>query len=296
MDLDFCSGNTPDQSLANRIFSILEKGDLVIRDLGYFVLKRLREIEEKGAYYISRWKVSEEVYESKEATAPLDLAKFLDKHMCEGKIDVEVYVGKVKHPVRLIAVLMDEEAINKRCRNANRSAKRHGTQISKKKRALLKYSIFITNITENQISSESVMASYRARWRVELVFKQWKSCLKLHIFKGYKKERFCCLLYGRLIMVLLLGMIHAVLMPYAFRLGRELSGYKLTNYLIADHMFSRVLQEGKIGKFIDQLLEDMPRRLCMDKHCKRSSLRNNVRMSKSYYNQPVIRELHAHAA
>jgi IS4 transposase len=295
VDIDFCSGNKPDQSLANHIISILEKDDLVIRDLGYFVLKRLKEIEEQGAYYISRWKVNEEVYESKEAKEPLDLAKFLDKQMYEGKVDIEVYVGREKHLVRLIAVLMDEEAINKRRRNANRLAKRHGVQISKKKKALLKYSIFITNVAADQLSSEAVMSAYRARWRVELIFKIWKSCLKLHIFKGYKQERFYCLLYGRLIMVLLLGMIHAVLMPYAFKLGRELSGYKLANYLIADHVFPRMLQEWKIEKFIDQLLEDMPKRLCLDKR-QRSSLRNNVRMNKSYYNQPVVSELHARVA
>jgi IS4 transposase len=295
VDIDFFSGNKPDQSLANRIVSILEKDDLVIRDLGYFVLKRLQEIEEKGAYYISRWKVNEEIYESKEAKAPLNLAKFLDEHIYEGIIDTEVYVGKKKHLVRLIAVLMDEEAINKRHRNANRSAKRHGVQISKKKKALLKYSIFITNVASDQLSSEAVMSAYRARWRVELIFKSWKSCLKLHIFKGYKKERFYCLLYGRLIMVLLLGMIHATLMQYTLKLGRELSGYKLANYLIADHVFPKMLQEGKIEKFINKLLEDIPRRLCMDKR-KRHSLRNNVRMNKSYYNQPIVRELYAQVA
>lgn len=295
VDIDFCPGNKPDQSLANRVVSILEKDDLVIRDLGYFVLKRLQEIEEKGAYYISRWKVNEEVYESKEATEPLDLAKFLDRHMWEGKVDTEVYVGRERRLVRLIAVLMDEGAINKRRRNANRSAKRHGTQISKKKKALLKYSIFITNVPVNRLCSESVMAAYRARWRIELIFKQWKSCLKLHCFKGYKKERFYCLLYGRLIMILLLQTLYAVLMQHALKLGRELSGYKLTNYLIADHVFPKMLQEGKIEKFIDQLLEDMLRRLCMDKR-KRASLRNNVKMNKSYYNPSVMKELNAHAA
>jgi IS4 transposase len=295
VDIDFFPGNKPDQGLANRIVSILEKDDLVIRDLGYFVLKRLKEIEEKGAYYISRWKVNEEVYEHKEAKEPLDLAKFLDKHMHEGKVDLEVYVGKEKQFVRLIAVLMEGEAINKRRRNANRSAKRHGAQISKKKQALLKYSIFITNIAVDQLSSESVMAAYRARWRIELIFKQWKSCLKLHIFKGYKKERFHCLLYGRLIIILLLGMTHAILMQHAFKLGKELSGYKLVNYFIADHVFPKMLQEGKIENFIDRLLEDMPRRLCMDKR-KRPSLRNNVRMNKSYYNKPIVKELDAFAA
>lgn len=290
VDINFFSGNKPDQSLGGRIISILEKDDLVIRDLGYFVIKKFQEINEKGAYYISRWKVNEDVYESKEATAPLDLAKFLNKHMWKGVVDIEVFVGKERQPVRLVACLLSEEAINKRQREANRSAKRHGTTISKKKSNLLKYSIFITNVPVTMLSSIAIMATYRARWRVELIFKQWKSCLNIHVFKGYNKERFLCFLYGRLIMILLLGCIFPPLMLYARGIGRELSCYKLTNYLIADHRFAIALHEGKIDQFVEKLLKDIPRRLCMDKR-KRLSLRDNVRMSNSYYNELEMMEL-----
>lgn len=295
VDIDFFSGNRPDQGLAGRLISMLEKDDLVIRDLGYFVLKKFQEIEEKGAYYISRWKVNEDVYESKEATAPLDLAKFLDKHTWKGVVDIEVFVGKEKHPVRLVACLMSEEAVNKRQREASRSAKRHGTTISKKKSKLLKYCIFITNVPVTILSSKSVMATYRARWRIELIFKQWKSCLKIHLFKGYNKERFHCFLYGRLIMILLLGALSPLLMQYAHGLGKELSCYKLINYLIADHAFAMAVKESKMDQFIEKLLENIPRRLCMDKR-ERLSLRNNVRMSNSYYNELEIIGLRANAA
>ena len=295
VDIDFFSGNKPDQSLAGRLIPMLEKDDLVIRDLGYFVLKKLQEIEEKNAYYISPWKVNEDVYESKEAKTPLNLAKFIGKYMWKGLLDIEVFVGKEKHPVRLIACLMSEEAVNKKRRIANRSAQRHGTKVSKKKKNLLKYCIYITNIPSTILSSTAVMATYRARWRVELIFKQWKSCLNFHIFKGYNKERFHCFLYGRLIMILLLGSLTPPLMLYARGVGRELSCYKLTNYLIADHAFAIALQEGKMGLFIEKLIEDIPRRLCMDKR-KRLSLRENVRMSNSYYNELEVMELYANIA
>jgi hypothetical protein len=285
ISIDFCAGNIPDQSLANRIISILSKDDLVIRDLGYYALARLKEIEQGGAYYISRYKSDIVVYENQEASTPLDLAKFLDKKIASQNIvDIEVFIGKEKHPVRLVACLMSEEAVNKRRRDANRSAQRTGTQISKKKSSLLKYGMFITNVPATILSATVIMATYRARWRVELIFKQWKSCLKLHVFKGYNKERFHCLLYGRLIMILLLGSISSCLMFYARMFGRELSTYKLTNYLIADNALLRTFQEGRISQFIDQLLKDLPRRLCMDKR-KRLSLRSNVRAGNSWYNQ-----------
>ena len=291
--IEFCAGTLPDQSLASRLVTILEKDDLVIRDLGYYALERLKEIEQQEAYYISRLKTDVVVYESKEAKEPLDLAKFLDKNVVNGIVDTEVFIGKEKHPVRIVACLMSDEAINKRRREANRTASRQGTQISKKKTSLMKYCIFITNIPAAILSSKSIMATYRARWRVELIFKTWKSCLKLHIFKGYNKERIHCFLYGRLIMILLLGSIYSLLMKYTLAvLCRELSCYKLANYLVADHALFRVLQEGKMDQFIDQLLEDIPRRLCMDKR-KRLTLRSNVRAGNCYCNELEMKELYA---
>jgi hypothetical protein len=295
IDIEFFSGNIPDQSLANRIIKILEKDDLVIRDLGYYALERLKEIEDKGAYYISRFKSDIVVYGSREATKSLDLGVFLHENLVQGALDVEVFIGKEKHPVRLVACRISDEALNKRRRDANRTAQRQGTQVSKKKSRLMEYSIFITNIPVSVLSSVAIMATYRSRWRVELIFKQWKSCLKLHLFKGYNEERFHCLLYGRLIMILLLGSVSPPLMRYALKQGRELSCYKLTNYLIADHGLPRAIQEGKVDKFIEKLLKDIPRRLCMDKR-KRASLRANVRMGNSYYNELKMNKLYPDAA
>jgi hypothetical protein len=289
VSIDFFSGNKPDQSLAININSLLKENDLIVRDLGYFAVKRLQEIDMLGAYFISRWRVDEHIYENKDAKEPLDLAKFLDKHLYKGLVDTELFVGQNRQSVRLIACLMDEEAVQKRLRAANRSASRHGTQVSKKKAALLRFSIFITNVPSEILSTTSVMAVYRARWRVELIFKQWKSCLKLHVFKGFNLERFHCLLYGRLIMILLLGSIYPILMRYGQEYGRELSGYRLTNYLIADDSLPRAIQKGVIEEYIKQLLVDLPRRLCMEKR-KRPSLRNNVKMSRGYYksgNKPL---------
>lgn len=289
VDINFSPGNIPDQSLAGGLLRILQKNDLVIRDLGYYVLENLQDIGNKGAYYVSRWKVNVDVYRNKNDTKPLDLTKFLNKHLNnECIVDLEVFIGKEKHRVRLVACLMSEEAINKRHRTAHKSAQRRSRQMSKKKINLLKYSIFMTNIPFEKISGKIIMTIYRARWRVELIFKEWKSCLRLHIFKGYNKERFHCFLYGRLIMILLLGLVHPILMQFAFTIGRELSCFKLIKYLIGDHVFPRIFYEGKINEFIKQLILDLPRRLCMDKR-KRPSLRTNVRNGNCYHNNSIIK-------
>ena len=133
------------------------------------------------------------------------------------------------------------------------------------------------------LSSESVMASYRACWRVEL------------IFKGSNKERFYCLLNGRLIMILLIGSMTSILMQYAFLLRKELSAFKFTNYLIADHCFFLALQACKIQRFIRKLLLDLPRRLCQEKR-QRLSLRDNVRLGQNYYNERSFNPLKSELA
>lgn len=285
VDIGFFSGNEPDQNLAELVIPLLEKDDLIIRDLGYYALDKIKKIEKKEAYYISRLKCCVDVYKSKESAEPLDLATFLDRIQYQGLVDIRVFVGKERHPVRLVAYEMNEEALNKRRRRVNRADRQRGGRTSKKKYNLLKYSIFITNVPEEVLSSAAVMATYRARWKIELVFKQWKSCLKLHLFKGYKKERFHCLLYGRLIMILLLGLMTPIIMRIAFTLNKELSCYKLTNYLVADHLFSNFLEKGQLQRLIEKLLQDLPRRLCQDKRS-RLSMRNNVKLGISYYSEP----------
>ena len=48
------SGITPDQSLARSISEDIQPSDLLLRDLGYFVLPTFVQIDLKGAYYTSR--------------------------------------------------------------------------------------------------------------------------------------------------------------------------------------------------------------------------------------------------
>jgi hypothetical protein len=73
---------------------------------------------------------------------------------------------------------------------------------------------------------------YRLRWQVELTFKHWKSLLHLHVLKGTRPERIKCLLYSRLITIVILNMISAYASWYAANcLRREISAHKLINWL-----------------------------------------------------------------
>jgi Transposase DDE domain len=293
LDFHFVSGITPDQALSSRVFSVLEEGDLLIRDLGYYALARIQEVEARLAFYISRFKVNELVFKCKDDKEAVDLCDLIKQYIdSEGKFDFIVYLGKARHQARLIGCELREEIINKRLRDANRAAKRRGAKtVSKKKLSLLRYALFITNIPSHMIDMEYIIVIYRARWRVELIFKQWKSNLKIHLFKGYNKERFYCLLYGRMIMILLLGAMTCVLMEYASRIGRELSSFKFIKYMIADHAFAKALQNKNSQAFIRNLMRDLRRKLCQNIRKKHASLRSNVRNGRNYYNNLTVNVL-----
>ncbi len=57
---------------------------------------------------------------------------------------------------------MNEQALNKKRRSANRLSKRRGRTIGKKAIKLMKFSIFITNIPMEILSAEAIMSTYRA--------------------------------------------------------------------------------------------------------------------------------------
>ena len=66
----------------------------------------------------------------------------------------------------------------------------------------------------------------------QLMFKNWKSLLNIHILKGTRSERIKCILYGRLITITMLTLISSYAAWYAEAyLQREISFPKLINWV-----------------------------------------------------------------
>jgi hypothetical protein len=66
---------------------------------------------------------------------------------------------------------------------------------------------------------------------VELSFKHWKSLFPIHVLKGTRPERLLCLLYGRLIVILVVQHLLALASSHAVNEQRELSFYKASQWL-----------------------------------------------------------------
>ncbi|MCM1002699.1 IS4 family transposase, partial [Wolbachia pipientis] len=159
--LNITEGIRSDQGY-RRHLSNISSNDLLISDLGYFVPSSFKQINETGAYFISRYKSDTNIYDI-EANQKIELLECL-----EGKLflEREVLLGKeAKIRVRIICQKLTEEQSIARRRKANRLAKSHGYTSSRRNQELLNWSIFITNVPEDKISAEQVLTIYRARWQ-----------------------------------------------------------------------------------------------------------------------------------
>lgn len=56
-------GKQNDKTYGSTCLQTVQTGDLCIRDLGYFDLKDLHQMDEEGAYYISRLKLNTRIYQ-----------------------------------------------------------------------------------------------------------------------------------------------------------------------------------------------------------------------------------------
>lgn len=181
-------------------------GDLIIRDLGYFALSILAEFNRIKAFFLSRLNVVKcNVFED-ETESPISFKKMY-KYMIKNKIPLlekSVFAGvKEKLPVRMVVQLVSDEVYEKRIRKIEKQNKIDGYKTSDDYKARCRLNIFITNVETEDLAKEDVYAAYKIRWQIELMFKHWKSTCKIHNFQPMKYERFACLLYAKLILIVL---------------------------------------------------------------------------------------------
>lgn len=85
-----------------------------------------------------------------------------------------------------------------RRRKASRVARSHGYISSQRNQKLLNQSIFITNVPKSKINAEQILVVYRIRWQIELLFKLYKSNIRLDKLRGKPYRVLCAILifYG----------------------------------------------------------------------------------------------------
>lgn len=226
IDLSIGNARIADSAYATPLLDNIKSKALLIRDLGYSRIKSFKKIEAREAYYISRLNPNINLYERKgNGWAPLTYKTILKrlKGTIKSYLDIPVYLGQEKHPVRLTANLLSRDAAERR---RHKKIYKRNTK-PEKYNYLRKMNLFITNVPKEILSPQQVYNLYRVRWQIELVFKTWKSVLKINKVRKMKANRFRCYLLGKLLWIFLNWEIYSVFNVHVYRsTGNLLSVYK----------------------------------------------------------------------
>ena len=107
VDFSLSSFRKNDQAASKDILAVAQPNDLILRDLGYFVLDVFKQLDQRGCFFVSRLKTGTCLL-ARESDEELDLRKLLRGQKL---LDMPVRVGKkAKLPVRLIAVKLPQKA------------------------------------------------------------------------------------------------------------------------------------------------------------------------------------------
>lgn len=170
--IDFVLGSFTqnDQSASSTVTAFVKKGDLVIRDLGYFVLSTFQELIKAEVYFLSRLRFGVNLYDKNGCALALkDLLK-------PGKpVDKWVFIGAEKRIwVRLIMLPLPAAKVNEKIRKAKQDRDKRLNH-SREYYQWLEYSVYITTVDDNIWAAKDVAKAYRVRWQIEIIFKSWKT-------------------------------------------------------------------------------------------------------------------------
>jgi hypothetical protein len=173
-----------------------EPGDLILRDRGYFLIEAIGAFKVNGIETISRYKHVTTLYDPK-TYKEINLLKLLSR---QGTVDMMVLAGAKKNiRVRLMAVPVTEEVANLRRMKAKKETKGHNP--SKELLNLMSWSVFIVTIENPALTIKHIMALYGLRWRIENIFKTWKSHFSFDKLHNVSEKQLYVLLTARFIVI-----------------------------------------------------------------------------------------------
>lgn len=251
------SGTEQDKKIGKIMLKFVKKGDLVLRDMGYFAHAMFTEIERLRAFWLSRLPANVNV--------TLLNGSSLEKKLRSRSnvmLDEVVIVGADGLRCRLIAVRADDDLAIKR-----RRARRKACKNTPSQQAIMRdgWHILLTNLDES-VSSEDLFEIYSLRWNIEVRFKAWKQAINMkQVFNTVRNyDHHQALIYAALIFQLITLNVAASL---------KLGGRILSLENFSKEIASRLLENADLGKEICFKFD--PRHIIMEKR-KRKSLMDQL--------------------
>jgi len=253
----------------------IKEGDLTLRDRGYFNIAEIKRHIQSGAHCIFRHTVGMKIldYETQE---PVDLLEILKKN---GSIDMVIRINDTHRTVaRLVAQPVDLTTAELRRMKAKKNNKGHCP--SKLFLELQSWTIFISTIPSEKASFEDLLSLYGLRWKIETIFKCWKSNLSFGCIHNVSYHQLTVILISKMIMLIMIStVVFARLYNLIYRFkNRYISILKLTKYLcrhqekiigIFEELFS-------ITAILGPIMETIARYCMYDKRQKRANFEQKL--------------------
>jgi hypothetical protein len=122
---------------------------------------------------------------------------------------------------RLVCLRVSAQVANARRRRFKAHARKQGRTGSQRHLVLCDWTLLITNVPEPWLPLAMVRALYTLRWQIELLFKQFKSILRVQHTNTGNEHRLRCELYGKLIAAVWVHRIHAVATTARWKAARQ---------------------------------------------------------------------------
>ncbi len=174
----------------------VQSGDLVLRDRGYLKYDEVKRTQNNNAFFIFRH-ISSVKYRHPKTDEMIDLVELIKKN---GYIDMDVCLNdKQRTPIRVVSAPVSEETANLRRMKEKKKAKGH--KPSKKLLFLMSWTIFITNLPRSEFDFKSILDLYGLRWRIETIFKTWKSNMSFATIHRVSSQQLRAMLMARFITI-----------------------------------------------------------------------------------------------
>ena len=215
-----------DLSVANELQ--VRAGDLVLRDRGYSTIDEFQRIIEAKGEFISRYKHKTNLYDPKTGQE-IDVFRLLK---AQKNIDRKLLIGKENlAEVRIVAVEVSQETASRRRQKAKKQTRGHNP--SKDVLFLMGWTIFLTSLTSKDLDITDFLELYGLRWRIENIFKTWKSHFNFDKIHTVGENQLRIILMARVIAITLF--YEKIYVPLSIMVAKKsdkvLSLMKLMRYI-----------------------------------------------------------------
>jgi hypothetical protein len=183
-------------------------GDVQVVDRGYAKAGDLDDVMQRDSDFIVRigWN---SVRLCIADGMPFDLFAFLDgipeDAVAEVSLAVALDRGRTQlRPVRLVVKRLSAAAAERSKRRARCKSSKQSKTLQPQTLRAAGFVMLLTSLDASEFSATDILAIYRLRWQIELLFKRLKSLLDLDILPSKQPDLARCRIYAKLIAALLL--------------------------------------------------------------------------------------------